>query len=150
IWVLKPIRHFSILRNEVNHREWKPMQRHTLGLRDVGYLIRADVAVRREVEVDPAKYRDQFRRRAARGQCFHRPFLGCREFPAAFSLPTSDESPIAHTEELGRMLFDLEFTPGEGPVIRWGHSPNESDSPGARFIERGSLRPRFFQARLEQ
>src|SRR6266566_682904 len=80
IWVLKEIRRFSVLRNEVNHREWKTMQRHTLALRDVAYLIRADIAVKPGVGEDPAKYRDQFRRRAERGQCYHRPYLGCREF----------------------------------------------------------------------
>src|SRR5437773_1934793 len=57
IEVLKPIRYFSILRNEVQRRasgrsaepfyaDEDRTQRHTLGLRDVAYVIRADVAVR--------------------------------------------------------------------------------------------------------
>src|SRR5689334_8051532 len=78
IAVLKPIRYFSILRNEVQSkmsaRRDAPFyanedrtQRHTLGLRDVAYVIRADVAVRAHCDEDPAKFRDQFRRRVARG-----------------------------------------------------------------------------------
>lgn len=160
IWVLKPIRHFSILRNEVNRRavaggdeflaDDERTQRHTLGLREVAYLIRADITVKPGVIEDPAKYRDQFRRRAGRGQCFQRPFLGCREFAASFALPTGDECPIAHSEELGRMLFDLEFTAGEGGAARWGHRCAETVSERERFVQRGRFQPRFFGARLEQ
>jgi CRISPR-associated protein Cas5d len=150
ISVLKPIRFYSIVRNEVNDRavvstarQWSQKgggyfaddtesksraQRHTLALRDVAYVIAADVAVWPGVEEDPAKFRDQFRRRVARGQCYFTPYLGCREFSASFEEPDDNEQPIATTAELGRMLFDLNY---------------ESDGSG-----RGQ--PRFFQARLEQ
>jgi CRISPR-associated protein Cas5d len=91
IRVLKPIRYFSILRNEVNNRanyasaqrrlkgedgyyaDEDRSQRHTLCLRDVAYSIAADVAVRPGVEEDEAKYRDQFQRRVRRGQCHNMP-----------------------------------------------------------------------------
>jgi CRISPR-associated protein Cas5d len=150
IWVLKPIRHFSLLRNEVNRRavagsagflaDEERTQRHTLALREVEYLIRADVAVYPAVTEDPAKYRDQFRRRVDRGQCFHRPYFGCREFDAAFAAPSGAERPIVVTDDLGRMLFDLEFVAGSGNVLR----------PQRAEVERGQLRPRFFEARLEE
>jgi CRISPR-associated protein Cas5d len=144
ISVLKPIRFYSIVRNEVNSRavdktarQWSQKgggyhadedraQRHTLALRDVAYVIAADVAVRSGVEEDPAKFRDQFRRRVARGQYYLTPYLGCREFAASFEEPDDNEQPIATTVELGRMLFDLDY---------------QSDGRG---------QPRFFQARLEQ
>jgi CRISPR-associated protein Cas5d len=100
-------------------------QRHTLALRDVAYLIRADVSVRPGVSEEAAKYRDQFRRRVARGQCFHRPYLGCREFAAEFAEATGEECPALVSEALGRMLFDLDFRLGDRNV------------------------PRFFDARLE-
>ena len=105
IWVLNPIRHFSILRNEVNSkaafataRGWgrtgggyfadeDRAQRHTLALRDVAYLIKADMALAPHATEDIAKYRDQFRRRVNRGQCYHQPYLGCREFVASFGPP---------------------------------------------------------------
>src|SRR6266852_3706669 len=96
IWVLKPIRHFSILRNEVNSkavvstaRGWAEeggggyfaeddrAQRHTLALRDVVYLIKADIVLKPHATDDVAKYRDQFRRRINRGQCHSVPYLGC-------------------------------------------------------------------------
>jgi len=129
ICVLKEIRHFSILRNEVNHkavistaRAWSEKgggyfaddatnraQRHTLALRDVAYLIKADIILRAHATEDIAKYRDQFRRRVDRGQCHHRPYLGCREFAASFSPPDGSEQPIDRTDDLGRVLFDLDY-----------------------------------------
>lgn len=145
IWVLRPIRYFSILRNEVNNRaslksarEWARngggydasadrAQRHTLALRDVDYVIRAQVEVKPGVGEDPAKYRDQFRRRVERGKCFVRPALGCREFAANFATPTGDERPIGQSEDLGLMLWDIDYA---------------SDGSG-----RGV--PRFFPARLK-
>jgi CRISPR-associated protein Cas5d len=146
IRVLRDARFFSIRRNEVNSRasyavarRWEQQgggyfadedraQRHTLALRDVAYIIAADVVVRDGVAEDPAKYRDQFRRRVERGQCYIAPYLGCREFPAAFAPPDGTEQPIDRTVELGRMLFDLAYvTDGSG---------------------RGT--PRFFDARLER
>lgn len=146
VWVLKPIRFFSILRNEVNSRAseraaraWSKRgggydaaadraQRHTLALRDVAYIIRAQVELRPGVEQDPAKYRDQFRRRVRDGRCFATPYLGCREFSASFGEPDGTERPIDLSEDLGLMLLDLDYAPdGEG---------------------RGT--PRFFQARIER
>lgn len=140
IAVLKPIRTFSILRNEVQRKasprsdlpfyiEDDRTQRHTLGLRDVAYLIRADVVLRPGCRDDPAKYRDQFRRRVQRGECFHRPSLGCREFAADFGPPAPDDLPISEPEaiDLGLTLFDLKYCGEEGP-----HEP------------------RFFHARLER
>ncbi len=145
VWVLKPIRYFSILRNEVNSRAseraastWEQdaggydatsdrAQRHTLALRDVEYVIRAQVEVNPDVAEDPAKFRDQFRRRARDGRCFATPYLGCREFAASFAEPDGSEKPLDLTEDLGLMLLDLEY---------------ESDGSG-----RGT--PFFFNARLD-
>lgn len=131
IWVLKPISYFSILRNEVNSRaservaarwaregggydassERERAQRHTLALREVEYLIHAQVELNPQAQDDPAKYRDQFRRRVREGRCFATPYLGCREFSAAFAEPEGSEQPIAATEELGPMLWDLDYDP---------------------------------------
>jgi len=142
IWVLKPIRHFSILRNEVNSRQSHNSaaakggcyfadedraQRHSLVLRDVAYIIKADVDPKGAGSDEEAKYRDQFRRRVERGQCLHRPYLGCREFAALFSAPSGNEKSIPDTEDLGLMLFDLEYKP-----------------------DRTGGEPRFFNARLDR
>jgi CRISPR-associated protein Cas5d len=133
IRVLKPIRFASLLRNEVNSRANTSMamrhlkgedgyyadedrsQRHTLCLRDVAYCIVAHVALRPDVEEDEAKYRDQFHRRVKRGQCHTTPYLGCREFTASFG-PEPPPDPEIHLQQidtkLGRMLFDLDYAPG--------------------------------------
>lgn len=130
IHVLNPIRRMSILRTEVNSKlsertvkgwaEKDPTgsyycnddhtQRYTLALRDVAYLIEGDIELRPHCADDPAKYRDQFRRRVARGQYFHHPYLGCREFTASFAEPDGSEKAIAVTDDLGRMLFDLDYS----------------------------------------
>ena len=101
IWVLKPIRYFSILRNEINSRQtvqvarrWQQKgggfhavedraQRHTLALRDVSYIIKAQAMVKDGVGEDPAKFRDQFRRRVRAGRCFCDPLPG---LPGIFCL----------------------------------------------------------------
>ncbi|MDA1191869.1 MAG: type I-C CRISPR-associated protein Cas5c [Candidatus Poribacteria bacterium] len=131
--VLKPIRHWGLLRNEVSSvlstravQGWEKndsevyfaeddrTQRHTLALHDVAYVVHADVVLKPGVEEDPAKYRDQFRRRVARGQRFHQPYFGCREFTADFTEPSGNETPISVTASLGTMLFDIAYDPDKG------------------------------------
>lgn len=152
IHVLKPIHYFSILRNEVKHvasersaRSWESTgggynasdsdnraQRNTLALRDVAYLIKADVVLNRGVDGDAAKYRDQFRRRVARGQCYAQPYLGCREFTGAFEEPAPETSPEDISLDLGRMLLDIEF--------RGGNSAKGTPRFFPATLERGVLR----------
>jgi CRISPR-associated protein Cas5d len=127
IWVLNPPRYISVRRNEVNSpasaraaHGWESggggyvaaqdrTQRHMLALRDVAYLIRAQVEVAPDVDEHEAKFRDQFQRRVQKGRCFTRPYLGVREFAAFFAAPDGDEQPIAQTADLGRMLYDLDY-----------------------------------------
>ncbi len=146
IQVLRPIRYTSFLRNEVMSRaservaaSWQARgggydasadraQRHTLALRDVAYVVVAEIELRPHATDDVAKYRDQFRRRVAAGRCFATPYLGCREFSASFAPLDGSERPIDVTEDLGRMLLDIEYTAGGS----------------------GRGAPHFFEARLEQ
>ncbi len=120
IHVLKPIRHISLMRNEVDKRvpsrDAKPFfadesraQRHTLALRDVAYLIYADIVLKNHADKNAAAYRDQFRRRVARGKCHYQPYLGCREFTAHFTEPSGDEQPIPLSDDLGRILGEIRF-----------------------------------------
>lgn len=129
IQVLNQIAYVSFVRNEVNSRQsarvaagWRTggggydassdrAQRHTLALRDVAYIVRADLVLKSGVDDHIAKYRDQFRRRVRDGRCFATPFLGCREFSAAFAPPAGDEQPFDRTEDLGPMLLDLDYAP---------------------------------------
>ncbi len=119
-------------------------QRHTLCLRDVAYVIHADIELKPHCTDNPAKYRDQFRRRVKRGQCFNQPYLGTREFSAFFGPREGDERPIDVTDDLGLMLFDVDFEPDEqGRVSYAGHGAE------GRTIVKANAWPRFFQARLE-
>lgn len=60
-----------------------------------------------------AKYAAMFERRAKKGQCFHRPYLGCREFSCDFrlidDLTVEVARPIDETRDLGYMLYDMDF-----------------------------------------
>ncbi|MBT9547579.1 MAG: type I-C CRISPR-associated protein Cas5 [Candidatus Sericytochromatia bacterium] len=130
IVVLKDIRYFSILRNEVNSKavvsttqgwakddngyfaEEDRAQRHTLALKDVAYIIRADLKLKSHATEDIAKYRDQFRRRVNKGQFHHMPCLGCREYPAWFGPVSETDQAHPINTDLGRILFDLDYEEG--------------------------------------
>jgi len=163
IAVLKPIRRFSILRNEVNTlasersaKNWAASgggyfaeedrsQRHALVLRDVSYIIRADIVLKAQTKEPMQKYTEMFVRRASKGQAFHQPYLGNREFTAFFSLPDRDETPIDHSEDLGRMLFDMQFQEASKGRLKY----RAHDEAEPRWAT-GNATPRFFSARLEQ
>jgi CRISPR-associated protein Cas5d len=132
--VLKPVRRTSIRRNEVGQKasvdnllsamagrsarlgidiEEARQQRASVILRDVDYLVHARIGLtERAGSGDPVgKYVEMFRRRAAAGQCFHRPYLGTREFAAEISLVEADPpEPIADTRDLGWMLYDIDYS----------------------------------------
>jgi CRISPR-associated protein Cas5d len=102
-------------------------QRNTVALRDVDYVIEAHFVQREGHDNDNVpKHTDIFARRLAKGQSFHQPYLGCREFAASVEPGNGGLQsylPEEHrNKDLGWMLHDLEF----GPPIR----------------------PRFFRARL--
>ena len=63
-------------------------QRAMLCLADVAYGIEAhfEMTDRAGPGDNAGKHAEMFRRRAAKGQCFHQPCLGVREFPADFKL----------------------------------------------------------------
>jgi CRISPR-associated protein Cas5d len=162
IHVLKKIRHFSILRNEVNSHQsdraaksWEKSgvgsyyadedrsQRHSLCLRDVEYLIKAEIVLKPH-EINSAKHRDQFRRRVEKGQCYQQPYLGTREFSAFFGPPKGNEMSIDKSDDLGLMLFDVEITEDiNGNLLYLKH-----DNQGKSTVK-GRTRPKFFPAQLK-
>lgn len=107
-----------IVRNEISDRQGqtpiqidvKRQQRSSLILRDVEYLIEADIVLQPHATDPLAKYLAQATRRIERGQYFHTPYLGTREF-AAFFEPAGDRTPQAIDMALGTMLFDIAFVP---------------------------------------
>ena len=61
-----------------------------------------------------AKYAAMFERRARKGQHFHQPYLGCREFAAAVRLVDPITEPCTPdpltSPDLGWMLYDLDYS----------------------------------------
>lgn len=141
IHVLRPIRFQSIRRNEVGVKasaslasgamkrgtieglgiavDENRQQRAALVLIDVAYVIEAHFTMtnRAGAEDTPAKHIAMFNRRAAAGQCFHRPCLGTREFPAEFALLVEgaalpDSTLVERDRDLGWMLHDIDFARG--------------------------------------
>lgn len=80
------------------------------------WLIDKDEAPRLQDDESEAKYAAMFERRAKKGQTFHQPYLGCREFACAFRLVSKDEAAapapdvISESRDLGWMLYDLDFS----------------------------------------
>lgn len=117
IWMLKPIKQTALLRNEIFDRqggyplfvEDRRQQRASLILKDVEYLIRAEMVLASHAEGPLAKYVEQARRRIERGRCHHRPYLGTREFAAWFEPASGQETPVPLDLDLGTMLFDIAY-----------------------------------------
>ncbi|APU14813.1 MULTISPECIES: type I-C CRISPR-associated protein Cas5c [Actinoalloteichus] len=130
--VLNPIRQFTQRRNEttdlvspsdallrrrtVDTAENRT-QRHAVCLRDVAYRIHAHVELEPHATKNEAAYRDQFRRRVERGQCFHQPYLGTREFSAYFGKIDERERITGHSD-LGVMLHSVRRR-GEDVAFSW-------------------------------
>jgi CRISPR-associated protein Cas5d len=140
--VLNRIRFDSIRRNEVGskipagkvasamranstaglalHVEDDRQQRAAMVLRDVAYLIEADIVLTEKGRADPAesvqKHLEMAKRRASKGQFFHHPYLGTREFACDFALlegaaPAPHESLVGE-RDLGWMALDLDYSAG--------------------------------------
>ncbi|WP_375463939.1 type I-C CRISPR-associated protein Cas5c [uncultured Methylobacterium sp.] len=135
IHVLQPIRFHSIRRNEVGSKmpfnsarsamkagalgdlrlrvEDVRQQRAATVLAGVAYVIEArfDLTDKADAAENPGKHLDIFNRRARKGQCFHQPCLGTREFPARFSLIEPDAAlpaAIPVSRDLGFVLWDID------------------------------------------
>ncbi|HJC50808.1 MAG TPA: type I-C CRISPR-associated protein Cas5c [Candidatus Anaerostipes avistercoris] len=140
IYVKKPIRFTSVRRNEVKNKISssnvlqaynggdKPLylsskaeivQRASLLLCDVDYVIEAHFEMTEKAnETDnPGKFKDIMMRRLKRGECFHMPYFGCREFPANFCLCEEDKIETAYDDveekDFGFMLYDIDYADKE-------------------------------------
>ena len=132
ITVLRPIRFENVRRNELASKlplsnvtkamnngtspveilvEDERQQRAALILRDVAYMIDAHFEFTGPEDRNEGKHLDIFNRRIREGRCFHRPYMGCREFPAHFG-PDDGEQPhdnLMTERDMGWMLHDLDF-----------------------------------------
>lgn len=105
------------------------VQRASTILKDVHYYIDLHFKMTEKANAgdNPGKFKEMLSRRARKGQCYHQPYLGCREFPASFRLVEDDEVVQVYPEsrDLGYMLYDMDYSDGEHII------------------------PRFFRAKLE-
>ena len=90
-------------------------QRAALLLRDVRYVIEAHFEMTENAAPgdNPGKFQDIMKRRIQKGQFYHQPCFGCREFPAHSRLceeipPCPDE--LKGERDLGWMLYDMDYT----------------------------------------
>ena len=150
IHVCAPIRFTNIRRNEVKDTikastikkmmengtpSWiatpeSIQQRAAMILRDVHYVIEAhfDMTDKAAPSDNPGKFQDIVTRRIEKGQFYHQPCFGTREFPAHFQ-PCKTVPPcpkeLQGLKELGWMLLDMDYSDPE------------------------DIRPRFFRAVLQ-
>ena len=103
-------------------------QRSSLILQDVHYVLEAhfDMTSNASRGDNPGKFQDIMKRRLKKGQCYHQPYFGCREFPAHFREWEGGSIPaIPLTKDLGYMLHSMDYS-----------DPTE-------------IRPRFFRAQIK-
>lgn len=149
----KPIQFTSIRRNEVKSKisannvlsvyngadqelylaaKNEIVQKATLILKDVQYVIEAHFEMTNQANVtdNPGKFKDIVMRRLTRGECYHNPYFGCREFPVRFELCKEENISTAYEAEeekdLGYMLYDMDYS------------------------DRNNIQPMFFRAVLKK
>jgi CRISPR-associated protein Cas5d len=162
IRVCNPIKFENIRRNEVNSKasvgknhiftSEDRTQRAAMVLKDVRYVIKAHFEpVQKNLNLpnkpngetgdtfedgsfNHGKFAEMITRRIKRGQCFHQPCLGTREFPATLRLiENNSDMPSAINEDrnFGIMLYDIDY---------------EKDDQGNVV----SFTPTFFRAEMKQ
>lgn len=145
IYVCAPIRFTNIRRNEVKDiisaknvetvmkrgsgelylaASESIQQRAAMVLKDVRYVIEAHFKITKKAAPgdNPGKFQDIIKRRLAKGQFYHQPYFGVREFPAHFAPcetipPCPDE--LRGEKELGWMLLDLNYSDPENITPRF-------------------------------
>jgi len=127
IFILNPIQFYQIKRNEVDeicklganlHKfyiEDHRTQRNTIFLTDVDYVIDAhfvlDTALTNASD-NYTKFEQMMFRRLEKGQHFHQPYLGCREFVAHVEpAPDTWGVPLEFIyRDMGLMLKDFDYS----------------------------------------
>lgn len=150
IYVLNPIRFTNIRRNEVKSKvlasdvysamqgSGRPLsivtsqqiaQRASMLLRDVHYVIEAEFTMtdRAAPSDNPGKFQDIVTRRMTKGQCYHAPYFGCREFPAHFrAWPGGPIPTIQESRDLGFILYDFDYSDPKNITPLYFHAKMEN------------------------
>ena len=132
IFVLNRIKFANIRRNEVKEKVYAKnvkdfiknkkgklhiatsesiSQRSSMVLKDVRYVIEVTIETNEE---NFLRVYNILKRRLTKGQCYHTPYFGTREFPANFKLREDiDGIQTAYPNEvrdLGFMLYDMDYS----------------------------------------
>lgn len=110
-------------------------QRNTLALGAVEYIIRAEVrlsALGERTGAHTRKYLAEVERRARSGKCFHRPYLGVREFAADFEF--EDDAAAAHTRRLAELTIDPNAWDDDLGLMLYDMFDHEERAAGFRWL----------------
>ena len=140
IYVVKPIRFTSVRRNEIKSKisasnvlqayngadkalymssNQEIVQRASVLLTDVEYVIEAHFEMTEKANKtdNPGKFKDITMRRLKKGECYHMPYFGCREFPAHFALCEEEEIKTVYEtvleKDFGIMFYDMDYSDPE-------------------------------------
>ena len=140
IYVVKPIRFTSVRRNEIKSKisasnvlqayngadkalymssKQEIVQRASVLLTDVEYVIEAHFEMTEKANKtdNPGKFKDITMRRLKKGECYHMPYFGCREFPAHFALCEEEEIKTVYEtvleKDFGIMFYDMDYSDPE-------------------------------------
>ena len=95
------------------------VQRASVLLCNVSYVVEAhfEITPKATDSDNSGKFKDIIMRRLRRGECYHMPYFGCREFPANFALCEEEEIHTAYDvvaeKDLGLMLYDMDYSDPE-------------------------------------
>lgn len=159
VHVLRQGSQTTILRNEISVAQGsKPLrvednrqQRTSLILKDVAYVIDAEIVLQPFARDEIGGYLDQFNRNVLKGQCHHTPCLGTRECSAYFEPHSeTDRGDLASQGlniDVGQMLFDTAFVEAKSKEDHemkfWRQTEN-----GPRLVSGFAYRL-FFHARVD-
>ena len=159
--VCAPIRFENIRRNEINSKiphgsiqnaqeklqkgelyldaSANRAQRASMVLRDVHYVVTGHFKMTDKAGSadNEGKFADMLRRRLEKGQHYHMPYLGTREFPAQICLIADGEpppTPIGESRSLGLMLYDIDYI-------------KSTDKKGEREVVT-AFKPTYFMAEM--
>jgi CRISPR-associated protein Cas5d len=135
-------------------------QRNMLALKDVEYVITAELVISqlgRRSNGKLLKYLNEFKQRAEKGKCFHRPCLGVREFTADFDWAEAPQAEVERRaselelaegwrsvwprEDLGLMLYDVFDHSDREHGFKW-LGTDQQTAPGRGVKEKAQTKAR--------
>ena len=119
IYVNKPIRFTSVRRNEVKSKALasKVFEVYNGAEKPLYISTKQDIVQRASVILTDVEYVIEAHFEMTRGECYHMPYFGCREFPAHFALCGEEKIHTAYEnveeKDMGLMLFGMDYSDPE-------------------------------------